>query len=206
MDIDAGCLKSKPIDYSSGNGNANVATSAGALIWKIEYDDGSVYCGEMQNFMAHGHGERLYPDGGKYVGAWRDGVPCGYGERLYPDGGVHAGHWRDGMAHGLGKRSYPEMCDEYDSVEHGLGKRVCEYDGSWNNGIVDGQGVQTLPDGSKYTGEWKNGHKHGRGEQTYPDGRKRVGDWMHGAEYGRCFEDECGAMPRRLLWLADEPV
>ena len=187
--IEAEVMEYPKNDYT---GNANVATSAGALIWKIEYDDGSVYCGEMQNFMAHGHGERLYPDGGKYVGAWRDGVPCGYGVRLYPDGGVHAGHWRDGVAHGLGKRSYLAMCDD----------QLAEYDGSWNNGIVDGHGVQTLPDGSKYTGEWKNGHKHGRGEQTYPDGRKRVGDWMH----GRCFEDECGDMPRRVLWLADEPV
>ena len=51
------------------------------------------------------------------------------------------------------------------------------YKGEVENGVPNGLGIDTSPDGSKYVGEWKDGKIHGQGTLTLPDGQKYVGDW-----------------------------
>ena len=51
------------------------------------------------------------------------------------------------------------------------------YKGEVENGVPNGLGIDTSPDGSKYVGEWKDGKIHGQGTLTLPDGQKYVGVW-----------------------------
>ena len=48
------------------------------------------------------------------------------------------------------------------------------------NGVPNGLGVLTFPNGDKYVGEWVNDLKYGQGIFTYPDGNKYVGGWKDG--------------------------
>ena len=79
-----------------------------------------------------------------------------------------------------------------------------KYEGQVENGIPNGQGTITYPDGRKYVGEYKNGKiwngqgtktwtngdmyegefkdglQNGQGTYTWSDGRKYVGEWKDG--------------------------
>ena len=44
------------------------------------------------------------------------------------------------------------------------------YVGEKKNGVPNGQGTFTFPDGTKYVGEWKDGLPNGQGTETFPDG------------------------------------
>jgi hypothetical protein len=61
-----------------------------------------------------------------------------------------------------------------------------KYLGEIKNGIPNGQGTYTKPDGSNYVGEFKDGKEHGQGTQTSLDGRtKYVGEWKDGKTNGQ---------------------
>ncbi len=82
------------------------------------------------------------------------------------------------------------------------------YVGEVENGIPNGQGVFTYPDGRKYAGQWKDGKInglgtytspfrwkyegnfkgskfHGHGIYTYPDGERYVGEFKDGIQDGQ---------------------
>jgi hypothetical protein len=44
------------------------------------------------------------------------------------------------------------------------------YDGEWKDGLKNGRGKNTFPDGSVYDGEWKDDKQNGRGKHTFADG------------------------------------
>jgi len=60
-----------------------------------------------------------------------------------------------------------------------------KYVGEFKDGIQNGQGTETLPDGEMYIGEFKDGIQNGLGTRTYPDGEKYVGEWKDGRKYGQ---------------------
>ena len=49
------------------------------------------------------------------------------------------------------------------------------YDGEWKDGLKEGKGTLTSPDGGKYEGEWKNDKMEGQGTYTWPNGNKYEG-------------------------------
>ena len=49
------------------------------------------------------------------------------------------------------------------------------YVGEFKDGLPNGQGMKNFFDGQNYVGEFKDGRRHGQGTYTYPDGRKYVG-------------------------------
>ena len=64
------------------------------------------------------------------------------------------------------------------------------YTGEVSNGVPDGQGTFTWPDGTKYVGEFKDGKSDGQGTFTKADGGKYVGEWKgndlwNGTEYDK---------------------
>ena len=59
------------------------------------------------------------------------------------------------------------------------------YKGNVVNGVPNGVGILTSPNGSKYIGKFKDGKPNGQGTQTYPDGRKYVGGWKDGEKHGQ---------------------
>jgi hypothetical protein len=67
--------------------------------------------------------------------------------------------------------------------EHGKGIYTSNeevYDGEWQNGKRQGQGVQCLADGSIYDGEWHDSTRHGIGVLTNVDGSRFSGKWSNG--------------------------
>jgi len=59
-----------------------------------------------------------------------------------------------------------------------------KYEGDILNGIPNGHGTITTPDGLKYVGEFKDGRRHGYGTSTSPEGSSYVGDWKNGKQNG----------------------
>ncbi len=60
-----------------------------------------------------------------------------------------------------------------------------QYAGEWKDGMMNGQGTFTWPNGEKYVGEWKDNNKHGQGMHVFPDGRKHVGEWRNDNKHGQ---------------------
>lgn len=46
------------------------------------------------------------------------------------------------------------------------------YEGEFKDGLRDGKGTLVSGNGHKYTGEWKRSQKSGRGEELWPNGRR----------------------------------
>ena len=56
--------------------------------------------------------------------------------------------------------------------------------GNHKDGLAEGQGTFTCPDGEKYVGNHKNDLAHGQGTHTWPDGRFLRGIWEEGTFIG----------------------
>lgn len=60
-----------------------------------------------------------------------------------------------------------------------------EYDGSWHEDKMHGQGTYKFTSGNVYSGTWYHGAMHGQGKMEYADGSSYDGQWkqnlMHGA-------------------------
>ena len=57
------------------------------------------------------------------------------------------------------------------------------YEGEIENGVPNGQGTNTFPDGKKYVGEFKDGVMNGQGTLTLPNGHKYVGEFKDGEKH-----------------------
>ena len=60
-----------------------------------------------------------------------------------------------------------------------------KYKGDIENGIPNGQGIETFIDGFKYVGEFKDGDKHGQGTEIWSSGEKYVGEFKNGKRNGQ---------------------
>ena len=63
---------------------------------RIEYEDGSVYEGEIKDGKRHGRGSWTGPDGKKYEGEWKDNKRHGRGTYTFSDGAKYEGEYQDG--------------------------------------------------------------------------------------------------------------
>ena len=74
-----------------------------------------------------------------------------------------------------------------DYVWKGVGEKDTypEYKGEVENGVPNGQGTITFPNGEKYVGEFKDWNYHGKGELTLSDGIKYVGQFKNGKPHGQ---------------------
>ena len=68
----------------------------------------------------------------------------------------------------------------YGWFKNGNEKTDRKYMGEISNGLPNGQGTWTHPDGEKYVGEYKDGKRNGQGTWTHPDGWKYVGEYKDG--------------------------
>ena len=66
------------------------------------------------------------------------------------------------------------------------------YKGDVENGVPNGQGTLTSPDGRKYVGDFKDGDPYGQGTFTYPDGGKYVGRWKDDKNWNGTLTDKEG--------------
>jgi len=82
-------------------------------------------------------------------------------------------------------------CCDYVWKEFGEKGTNPKYTGEVENGVPNGQGTMTSPNGDKYEGEWKDGKYHGQGTET-KNGWKYVGSWENGGELEGTLTDPSG--------------
>ncbi len=58
------------------------------------------------------------------------------------------------------------------------------YEGTWQNGLRNGQGKYTWTNGDVYQGTWLNDNRHGYGEYVWHDGSKYKGNYSVGVRSG----------------------
>jgi hypothetical protein len=51
------------------------------------------------------------------------------------------------------------------------------YTGDWNNGMIEGEGIATYPNGDTYEGSFLAGKRHGQGVVRYAEGQSSAGEW-----------------------------
>ena len=59
------------------------------------------------------------------------------------------------------------------------------YQGEMVNGVREGKGTYSFPNGDKYEGYWKNNKMEGKGVYYFKDGDKYDGDWVGGKKEGQ---------------------
>ena len=101
----------------------------------------------------------------------------GYGEFDYMNGDVYIGQWEilDKLKkrHGHGK------------FIHNLSGVTEEYEGEWNNDLMEGYGVYKYLSGARYEGNFSKNKHHGQGSYFFPNGAKFIGQWENHKMSGR---------------------
>jgi len=158
------------------------------------FSDGRKYVGEFKNHEYNGQGTFTYPSGRKYVGEWKDSEIWNITE--YDKNGNIIGKYVVGRFIGV-EEEILDKCVVIEKSQRGVlfqrkingvwewckdgnEKTDGKYLGEIRNGVPNGQGTQTLPNGTKYEGKWKKGKYNGQGTLTSYDGEKYVGEWKDG--------------------------
>lgn len=168
-------------------------------VWKpkcygtIEFDDGSIYIGEISFGQPQGKGTMKWEDGSMYTGNFVKGLKEGHGEMIYPDGTKYEGDWKANKMSGRG--AYVWSCGhEYlgefkNDTMNGQGAILLvtgeHYNGGWKNGQTDGFGVFTRIDGSQYIGMNSAGLRNGPGMIAWQNGDTLKAQWVTGQIEGR---------------------
>ena len=63
------------------------------------------------------------------------------------------------------------------------------YEGGWDDGEIDGEGVATYANGDIYGGTFVNGKRQGNGTIRYATGQEAAGVWEDGALVERTDQD-----------------
>lgn len=92
------------------------------------------------------------------------------GEIMY-DGYRYVGEFKDGKPHGKGKIYY--------------NKNIVSYEGSFYDGMRQGQGIMLWSDGDRYEGNWENNKMNGQGTYYWSNGKKYVGQWVNDSRTGK---------------------
>lgn len=122
---------------------------------RLEYAEGHVYEGDIDEKGRNGKGKLTFPNGSYYIGDWKNDLPDGQGWESYEDGSYYEGGFKAGRRDGFGTMN---------STDGG------SYRGEWKAGACNGQGVQKYPEGSAYDGPFKNGMRHGTGLIRWENG------------------------------------
>ena len=71
--------------------------------------------------------------------------------------------------------------------------------GDFKEGLPNGQGTYTYPDGEKYVGDFKEGLPNGQGTYTSPEGEEYVGEFKDGEKWNGTVYDKNGEIVVRFV-------
>ena len=74
-----------------------------------------------------------------------------------------------------------------------------KYIGEIENGLPNGQGILTSPDGDRYEGDFKDGKKHGQGTFTYSSRFRYLGEWKDGKSWNGTSYDKNGIIILKVV-------
>ena len=151
------------------------------------YSSGSKYQGEFKNDKQHGLGTFTWNNGAKRAGNFKKGKLWNIKE--FNKKGDLIKKWVNGVMIFDKKKMEILFLHNDDGKWVWIENRKKEIDGKYvgsinKNGIPDGSGTLSLPDGYKYEGEWRDGERNGRGTYTYTDGNLYIGDFKSGKKHG----------------------
>ena len=78
-------------------------------------------------------------------------------------------------------------------------KKDTKYVGEIENGVPNGQGILTSPDGDRYEGDFKDGKKHGQGTFTYSGRFRYLGEWKDGKSWNGISYDKNGIIILKVV-------
>jgi len=163
------------------------------------------YFGEIVGGKPHGKGTTIYPNGFKsgdgkveLVGEWKEGEP--WNITRYNKSGEITAKWVNGVMTDKGsvvmeksqqgilyrdtpRSKWVEGGKKW--FKSGDEKTQVKFEGDILNGVPNGYGSFTVPNGDKFVGEYKDGLKNGQGTYTYSNGDKYVGEWKDGLKHGQ---------------------
>ena len=187
-----GMMKYKNGDTYTGTWQKNKPHGQGIY----SFASGESYDGEFLSGQFHGTGIFTEKDGSRFEGVFMSGKREGSGKLIKPDGITmsqtyknNAPVWQEtGFATNpeAGQHSYNEplkdcrtnFCHETTGFYvYGDGAR---YEGWFENGIGQGQGICTYANGDRYEGEWANHAPHGTGIMFSANGKTVQGFWQNG--------------------------
>jgi hypothetical protein len=109
---------------------------------QINYEDGAIYKGDIENDEPNGKGQMTWVDGSTYDGEWLEGMHHGQGKYTWVDGASYEGRWVNGVKEGLGKFTWTNGVI---------------YEGQWSGGTMSGSGEMRYANGQVQKGEFLAG-------------------------------------------------
>ena len=146
---------------------------------------GEVYIGNWNDDRKSGMGEITHTNGDKYVGEWKYDMKIGIGLYTWKDGRMFNGTFFNDRMRGYGtfitSAGWQSGIWGDDGLRNGEGvdsmSNGTYYKGNFDNNKKDGHGIYFFADKSKYEGEWKAGQRKGWGILKGVDGRTCAGVW-----------------------------
>ena len=138
----------------------------------IYYEDGSVYKGDIKDYMRDGKGKYI-TNNYKYDGDWKEDQKGGDGSLTFKDGTKYIGEFKKDKFNGKGKM---EWKDGY------------YYDGNFMNSFFHGKGYLRMNNGHIYNGNFQYGAFHGEGEFKWINGMSLEfykGNYSYGKKDGK---------------------
>ena len=139
-------------------------------LFKVTWEDGSKYAGEIKDGLPHGHGAWTSPIGSSYRGGWSKGVFHGQGTYTWRSGDCYSGAYMNGVAEGKGKLALANGDI---------------FEGSFAGGLPHGTGTWMYSDHNTYQGEFANGQAHGNGVFVAPGNGDAGTGYRYEGQYAR---------------------
>ncbi|MCW5744886.1 MAG: protein kinase [Alphaproteobacteria bacterium] len=162
---------------------------------RLTFDDGASYVGQLSDGHRNGLGVAELRGGERQAGDWKGDRLDGLGVLRTGDGRGYEGEWKAGSPDGVGLfRLGPQerhLGEVRSGQPQGLGVRVIgdgrdttTRAGAWQNGVLEGPGVETTTSGWRYEGSFHAGKRHGQGTLLAPDGTRFHGTFVDGVADG----------------------
>ncbi len=148
-----------------GNPQTGVLSGEG----RVEFVDGRVFIGRLEEGKKVGRSTYIWANGQRYSGDWRNDQQDGAGEWTSPEGDRYVGEYRLGKREGKGVMTYASKI---------------EYSGSWLADQPSGRGTFRYPNGDIYEGDVLSGEQTGNGTLTHQNGDRYTGQWVSGQRDG----------------------
>ena len=137
-------------------------------------------------------GNLVQADGSYYSGFWLDGKREGNGDMIFPNGDSYAGEWANNEFDGFGVYEYATAKAVYQGdwaggLQNGNGLYKCpqfSYNGQWDKGWMDGDGVLTFSNGDRYEGTIHENMIDGIGAYNFANGNWYEGEFVNGKMNG----------------------
>jgi hypothetical protein len=173
---------------------ASSANKLGSGPAVVQYENKTVYVGDLTEGKKNGKGVRSYVGNGlAYVGEYHNDVKSGKGKLFDFKLGkfVFDGQWAQDKRNGYGELSKDTVSYKGNYVNdkmEGKGAQIWtngdNYDGEFRDDVRNGKGRMTFATGDSYDGSFLNGKMHGRGVYTWKNGEKYIGEFKNGVMEG----------------------